>query len=131
MIDWSLKIKSTNKNRIEMKTGKRSRKCVLMPSFIFSSFLFGWRHRCLVVQEEGLLETTSAKPELTMGAVTALTPSSSSLLTDISVGCLPKLFLAYCTITNTSSPDSCPDSRAIPDMMADDPMPLVMVSLRP
>ena len=44
LIDWSLKIKSTNKNRIEMKTGKQSRKCVLMPSFIFSSFLFGWRH---------------------------------------------------------------------------------------
>ena len=39
LIDWSVKIKSTNKNRIEMKTGKRSRKCVLMLSFIFSSFL--------------------------------------------------------------------------------------------
>jgi hypothetical protein len=26
LIDWSLKIMSTNKNRIEMKTGKRSRK---------------------------------------------------------------------------------------------------------
>ena len=59
LIDWSLKIKSTNKNHIEMKTGKRSRKCVLMLSFIFSSFLLGWRHRRLVVQEEGSPEMMS------------------------------------------------------------------------
>ena len=44
---------------------------------------------------------------------------------DTSVGCLPKLFLAYCTIVDTSFLDSCPNSQAIPDMMADDPVPLL------
>ena len=58
------------------------------------------------------------------GDVTALTPFSFSSMTDISVGCLPELFLAYCTITDSSPPDSCPNSQAIPDMMADDPIPL-------
>ena len=69
LIDWSLKIKSTNKNRIEMKTGKRSRKCVLMPSFIFSSFLFGWRrfHRS---ERINVAWTVSARePWTTTGSV--------------------------------------------------------------
>ena len=58
-------------------------------------------------------------------SVTVLTPFLFSPMTDNSVGCLPELFLAYCTITDTSSPDSCPDSWAIPDTMADDPVPLL------
>ena len=62
------------------------------------------------------------------GDVTALTPFSFSSITDTSVGCLPELFLAYCTLTDTSSPDSCPDSWAIPDMMADDPVPLLSLN---
>ena len=62
------------------------------------------------------------------GDVMTLTPFSFSPMTDTSVGCLPKLFLAHCTITDTSSPDSCPDSWAIPDMMADDPMPLLSLN---
>ena len=66
--------------------------------------------------------------ELINKLVTTLTPFSFSPVTDTLVGCLPELFLAYCTIVDTSSPDSCSDSRAIPDMMADDPMPLLSLN---
>ena len=59
------------------------------------------------------------------GDVVALTPFPFSPMMDTSVGCLPELFLAYCTLADTFFPDSCPDNRAIPDMMADDPMPLL------
>ena len=48
-------------------------------------------------------------------------------MTDNSVGCLPELFLAYCTIADHPLSDSCPAARAITDMMTDDPVPFLSI----
>ena len=48
-------------------------------------------------------------------------------MTDNSVGCLPELFLAYCTIADYPLSDSCPRDRAITDMMTDDPVPFLSI----
>ena len=59
--------------------------------------------------------------------VTVLTPFSFSPMTDTSVGCLPELFLAYCTLADHPLSDSCPNTRAITDMMTDDPVPFLSI----
>ena len=53
------------------------------------------------------------------GDVTTLTPFFLFSLDEHLGGLPPEPILAYCTVTDISSPDSCPNSWAIPDMMAD------------
>ena len=61
-----------------------------------------------------LFDATAEHAHALTTVVTTLTPFSHSPLTNTSVGCLPKLFLAYCTITDTSFPDSCPNKPGDP-----------------